>query len=278
MYTFSLFSTFLLSLSLANASASVSKRTDYPGLSVQLTFFGYPDNCDTTSSCSGGPPCCYKDATAYDCLGRNFKAGGDGSWENPLTVAFKEGGNTGLQQCDMIYIPYLQKYGVLDGLCASCEPNHLDIWVQSGCHDDADNVCTCEDSLTSSDMQYVFILRSLVSSLSRPTAFSFLHCPSIRIVSCFLSYCIFGLHLPYSHRYIWYDVDDNTSVFNVVEGTLYDQGSQTCTTKFGTHAKRDGLPQPDSMQSSANQLLPRELLGYKKRGACSENTCTCTGC
>lgn len=48
---------------------------------------------------------------------------------------------------------YLQKFGILDGLCASCDTNHLDIWVESSCSDDANNVCACEDQLTPDDDQ-----------------------------------------------------------------------------------------------------------------------------
>jgi hypothetical protein len=49
----------------------------------------------------------------------------------------------------------LQKFGILDGLCASCDTNHLDIWIDSSCSDDASNVCSCEDSLTPGSDQYV---------------------------------------------------------------------------------------------------------------------------
>lgn len=118
----------------------------YNGAETQLTFFGYPDNCDNTG--------CYKDNTAYDCLGRNYIAGGDGTFSNPLSVAIKPGGN--FNPCDIGYTTYLQKFVVFDGLCASCDTDHVDIWVQSSCSDNADSVCACEDSLTPGSDDYLY--------------------------------------------------------------------------------------------------------------------------
>ena len=67
----------------------------------RLTFFGYPDNCDSTG--------CYYSETAYQCSNPDGSsrngAQGDGSYNNPLSVAFQPGGN--FQQCGIIYMAYL---------------------------------------------------------------------------------------------------------------------------------------------------------------------------
>jgi hypothetical protein len=64
--------------------------------SVELTFYGYPDN---------DPPSAQ---TAYNCGGRNYVASeGDGSYNNPVTMASAQGE---FNQCETIYVPYLKKY------------------------------------------------------------------------------------------------------------------------------------------------------------------------
>ena len=98
----------LLPLALA-ASASLEKR-DYVGQETTITFFGYPDNCDDTG--------CYNDNTAYECSNpdgtdRGNIAGGDGSFNNPLSAAIQPGGN--FQQCQIGYTTYLQKFLIFDG-------------------------------------------------------------------------------------------------------------------------------------------------------------------
>lgn len=92
----------------AASSEALQQRTTYAGQETQLTFFGYPDNCDDTG--------CYQDQTAYDCNGRGAKAGGDGTFNNPLSVAIKEGG--AFERCQIGYTTYLQKFVIFDGLCA----------------------------------------------------------------------------------------------------------------------------------------------------------------
>ncbi|KAK5165363.1 uncharacterized protein LTR77_008892 [Saxophila tyrrhenica] len=130
----------------AAATADVLEKRQYTGQQTRLTFFGYPDNCDDTG--------CYRDATAYDCQGRGSIAGGDGTFDNPLTAAIKTGGN--FEPCQIAYTTYLQKFLIFDGLCASCTPDHVDIWVQSSCSDDADSVCACEDQLTPDVDDYLY--------------------------------------------------------------------------------------------------------------------------
>ncbi|KAJ4295091.1 hypothetical protein N0V90_007100 [Kalmusia sp. IMI 367209] len=104
------FLVFLASLSLAAACTKVSKTTH--------TFYGYPDN---------DPP---GPATAYDC-GRNYKAGGIGTYADPLTFASAPGE---FSECEIIYDPYLRKYLRFEDYCAQCTTdwnaspriNHID--------------------------------------------------------------------------------------------------------------------------------------------------------
>ncbi|KAK5117909.1 hypothetical protein LTR85_008683 [Meristemomyces frigidus] len=136
---------------LAHPESAEKRQTTYVGQETQLTFFGYPDNCDSTG--------CYYAETAYSCANPDGStrdgAGGDGTFDNPLSMAFQMGGN--FQECQIVYLTYLQKFGILDGLCASCDVNHIDIWVDSSCSDNPSNVCACEDQLTPTNGdQYVY--------------------------------------------------------------------------------------------------------------------------
>ena len=77
-------------LPLTIASSRLLEKRDYVGQETQITFFGFPDNCDDTG--------CYNDQTAYDCSNpdgsdRGSIAKGDVSWNSPLSVAFQPGGN-----------------------------------------------------------------------------------------------------------------------------------------------------------------------------------------
>lgn len=131
-------------------SNNLGQRQDYSQQSMKMTFYGYPDNCDPTG-CYSSPEGNY---VAYDCQNpngqsRGYKAGGDGTWNNPLSIAGE------LDQCSIIYIPYLRKYGIIDDRCYGCGTAHIDIWVESQCDDDFDNVCKCEFSLTPDQKQCV---------------------------------------------------------------------------------------------------------------------------
>ena len=126
---------------LSTANAGISQYT-------KLTFFGYPDNCDSTG--------CYGAYTKHNCNNpnggaRNYVAGGDGSYTNPLSMAFNSGGN--YKQCGLVYVAYLSKFGILDDYCDACNDNHLDIWVDSKRSDNKQKVLDCEDQLTPDNYQ-----------------------------------------------------------------------------------------------------------------------------
>lgn len=72
---------------------------------MTTTFYGAPDN---------DPP---GPATAYSCGGRNYVAGGTGTYANPLTFATVPGEYT---TCEIVYFPYLRKYLRMEDSCADC--------------------------------------------------------------------------------------------------------------------------------------------------------------
>ncbi|OAQ99358.1 hypothetical protein LLEC1_01061 [Akanthomyces lecanii] len=69
-----------------------------------VTFYGYPDN---------DPP---GPAIAYDC-GRGSRAGGKGTYDDPVTIATAPGE---LNKCEIVYLPFLTKYGRVEDYCAQC--------------------------------------------------------------------------------------------------------------------------------------------------------------
>jgi hypothetical protein len=71
---------------------------------VHITFYGYPDN---------DPP---GSGTAYDC-GRGYKAGGTGTYADPLTFASSK---IEYSVCQIIYSPYLKKYLRMEDDCVQC--------------------------------------------------------------------------------------------------------------------------------------------------------------
>jgi len=94
---------------LALASAmGVASQSCYAVSNVKMTFYGYPDN---------DPPGA---ATAYNC-GRNYKAGGTGTFSDPLTFATAPGQ---YNQCEVIYSSYLKKYLRMEDSCATCSKSY----------------------------------------------------------------------------------------------------------------------------------------------------------
>jgi hypothetical protein len=77
------------------AFATTTLAACYREGSVQLTFYGYPDNDPPSAN------------TAYNCGGRNYVAGGIGTYDDPLTMASAQGE---FNRCETIYVPYLEKY------------------------------------------------------------------------------------------------------------------------------------------------------------------------
>jgi hypothetical protein len=129
----------LCSLLATRVTAGVlSARSCTIVLSVQHTFYGFPDN---------DPP---GPATAYDC-GRNFTAGGTGTFSDPLTMASAEGQ---FEQCEIVYVPYLRKYVRYEDFCQQCTDDwelnihHIDLWTGSPDQSGGDSQIDCENNLT----------------------------------------------------------------------------------------------------------------------------------
>ena len=104
---------------------------------VKHTFYGWPNN---------DPP---SNAIAYDC-GRGYAAGGDGSYDSPLTFASAVGE---FDQCEIIYSPYLKKYLRYEDYCAQCTSDwsegnwHIDIW-DTAAYSGGENENNCDNALT----------------------------------------------------------------------------------------------------------------------------------
>ncbi|CAM1508696.1 Fc.00g055440.m01.CDS01 [Cosmosporella sp. VM-42] len=123
----------------AAALTGVSSACSTPGNYI-VTFYGYPDN---------DPP---GPATAYNCGGRNYKAGGSGTYSDPLTIATAPGE---LNACEIVYLPLLTKYARVEDSCAQCAIDwgngqpHIDIWTGSNSVNGGQNQINCENRLTS---------------------------------------------------------------------------------------------------------------------------------
>ncbi|KAF2753783.1 hypothetical protein EJ05DRAFT_514718 [Pseudovirgaria hyperparasitica] len=90
------------------------------------TWFGYPDNC-----LDGYHAGCGNNQVAYSCVGRGARAGGDGSYDKPLTYATKKGGSLH-KPCEITWFPYLKKYLVMADICTGCNDKQIDIWIGDG--------------------------------------------------------------------------------------------------------------------------------------------------
>ena len=104
------------------SSQSCSSQTG-----VKLTFYGFPDGMSDTTSfgCDGTTPLPTSESGT---------AGGDGSYSNPETFATAMT-NTNFKQCEIVYIPYFQKYFQYMDHCEAAIADyaagltHLDLWI-----------------------------------------------------------------------------------------------------------------------------------------------------
>jgi 3D (Asp-Asp-Asp) domain-containing protein len=102
----------------------------------KVTFYGWPDNDPAGNG------------IAYSVIHKN--AGGVGTYSDPITFAsspdlYAKG--------TIIYVPYLQKYTIMEDYCASCINDyksgikHIDIWMNSNGNFN-NNVIACENKYT----------------------------------------------------------------------------------------------------------------------------------
>ena len=124
---------------------------------VYVTFYGFPDNsCQTENqhTCndiaypkSGGFPTKHDIATE-----------GSGTYDDPVTYAGAgdNNGNGGpVKPGTIIYVPYLEKYFVMEDQCAECTTDwnsghnwHVDLWMGSNMFNGGNVIINCEDQLT----------------------------------------------------------------------------------------------------------------------------------
>ncbi|PSS18798.1 hypothetical protein M430DRAFT_50789 [Amorphotheca resinae ATCC 22711] len=136
----------LITFSLGIAISSLRAQACSTQSDVKVTFYGYPDN---------SPPGA---GTAYNCGNRNYIAGGTGTYDDPLTMATSTGE---FNKCEIIYVPYLQKYVRYEDECQECDSDwqsgtwHIDIWTGSSTSDGGSAQVRCEDSLTPDGTQTV---------------------------------------------------------------------------------------------------------------------------
>ncbi|ROW11507.1 hypothetical protein VMCG_01201 [Cytospora schulzeri] len=125
---------------------------------VKVTYYGSPDN---------DPP---GDATAYNCGGRDYHAGGVGTYANPLSFATAPGE---YNECEIVYFPYMKKYLRMEDYCQACYEDyesgikHIDIWTGNSTSG-GDPETQCENALTPDNVQSV--IRSPATSLAVNTA------------------------------------------------------------------------------------------------------------
>lgn len=145
---------FITSTLVAFSAAILSANACSVQGSVTMTFYGYPDN---------SPPGA---GIAYDC-GRGYSASGTGTYSDPLTMATASGE---LNQCEIIYAPYLKKYLIYEDECAQCGTDwangqwHIDTWTGSATVNGGSDQINCEDDLTP-DTSSQSIIRSPASDL-----------------------------------------------------------------------------------------------------------------
>lgn len=132
-----------VALALLLAVASAAEVT----IESQITFYGFPDNSPPSSQ------------IAYTCNGRT-SAGGSGTYDDPVSVAVAP---KDIWPCTLMYIPYLQKYGIADDECEQCisdfsdsGAHHIDVWT-GGDWNGGQNQIDCEDQLTPNSDQHVVL-------------------------------------------------------------------------------------------------------------------------
>lgn len=88
----------------------------------QITFYGYPDNTPPNSEEIAFPR-----SAGHKTL--HNRAAGTGDWHDPITFAasgrFRERHPVGTR----IYLPYLEKYFILEDICGCSRSDWVDLWI-----------------------------------------------------------------------------------------------------------------------------------------------------
>jgi hypothetical protein len=89
----------------------------------QITFYGYPDNDPPNSDEIAFPR-----SDGHQTL--HNRAAGTGDWKDPITFAAGKRFRARYPLGTRIYIPYLEKYFILEDSCASClSSTWVDLWI-----------------------------------------------------------------------------------------------------------------------------------------------------
>ena len=97
---------------------------------VKVTGYGWHDN-----DCAGGGG----DCTAYP----PYHAVSDGTYAKPTTIAIS---GSWLQAGEVLYLPYLRRYVIVEDKCVGCHTGQIDIWVDG--RDAPDLGLACMNRLT----------------------------------------------------------------------------------------------------------------------------------
>ena len=132
------------------ASFALSTLACQPMKNFKMTFYGFPDN---------SPPGA---EVRYNCGGRNNKAAGVGTYDNPLTMAAQAGR---FATCEIVYSPYLKKYLRMEDSCTNCSGDWVDVWLGSTTSDGGSALLSCQKTLTGADSASHAIIQSPPNNL-----------------------------------------------------------------------------------------------------------------
>ncbi|MEU6646458.1 hypothetical protein ABZ863_28480 [Saccharomonospora sp. NPDC046836] len=113
----------------------VSSGPGLAGHAGKITYYAARDN-DPAGTATIAYPRSSGAPTLHD------QAGGTGTFADPLTFAAQEGI---FEPGTRIYVPHVQRYFMLEDICATCDGTHVDLWTGPAIDE---GVIACENRLT----------------------------------------------------------------------------------------------------------------------------------
>jgi len=107
---------------------------------MKVTFYGFDDN-DPPSAEIAHPGTRHDKATE-----------GTGRYDDPITLAVSEGR---FDVGTIVYVPYLQKYFVMEDDCATCEDDQVDLWMGPNDSRSGPALTECQEKLTREDADVI---------------------------------------------------------------------------------------------------------------------------